>query len=335
MMIRLGLIGCGWVSQFYGQSVANLADRCGWAWASDPDIAKAERFCAQWGGEARRDHHADADAYIIATPHHLHAPLYMDLVGRGKPVLIEKPLALTVAECDEMIAARDAAGTLLMVGYVSRYRIGSRTIKQQLDAGAIGEPMFADIHQFADQQPYVGGWLLKRETLGGGCFFSSVGHMVDLMSWLFGPIDRIQLATGKYRLHNMEGEDTAMAILQFTNGRLATICESWAAVVSTDFQMLNIYGSEGMLQLTFSPRDTVPHWHECPWDTTVTLLNRDGEATTLLRDTATFDFAGQIEHFIECIETGSSPLTDAESAREIIRVIRDAEANCRTMPSQE
>src|ERR1044071_5417639 len=103
--IRLGIIGCGWVSQFYGAAVRELSDRCEWAWAADPNREAVEKFCAANGGEPRADFHgAKADAYIIATPHHLHAPIYLELAAGGVPVLIEKPLALTVAECDEMIA---------------------------------------------------------------------------------------------------------------------------------------------------------------------------------------------------------------------------------------
>ncbi|MBI4024582.1 MAG: Gfo/Idh/MocA family oxidoreductase [Verrucomicrobia bacterium] len=104
--LQLGLIGCGWVSQFYGQTVSKMAERCRWAWVADANEEKAQAFCRQFGGQPLRSHvGAKADAYIIATPHHLHAPIYLEVAATGAPVLIEKPLALTVAQCDEMIAA--------------------------------------------------------------------------------------------------------------------------------------------------------------------------------------------------------------------------------------
>lgn len=325
--IRLGLIGCGWVTQFYGQTARQMADQCEWAWAADPNEEKAREFCREFGGEPRRAcDGATADAYIIATPHHLHTPQYLEIAATGAPVLIEKPLALTLADCDRMIAARDQAGGMLMVGYVNRYRNGPRALKAAVERGDIGSPMFADIYQFASQEKYIGGWILKRETLGGGCFFSSAGHLLDLLLWFHGPVERLHVELARYRLA-MEGEDTALATVRFRNGVLATLRESWCPVGSADWQSYTIYGSTGMLRLTYTPRGPVPEWGRCLWDTTVTLRRDDVPEQVLLHEAAPFDFRGQFEHFIECISTGKRPLTDAESAREIIRLVRAAEVN--------
>jgi predicted dehydrogenase len=323
--IQLGLIGCGWVSNFYGQTVQRMPDRCAWAWATDPDEKKARAFCNQFGGEPRFSHApAKADAYIIATPHHLHAPQYLEIAATGAPVLIEKPLALTLEDCDRMIAARDQAGGMLMVGYVNRYRNGPRTLKAAVERGDIGKPLFGDIYQFASQEKYIGGWILKRETLGGGCFFSSAGHLLDLLLWFHGPVERMHVELARYRLA-MEGEDTALATVRFRNGFLATLRESWCSNGSPYWQSYTICGTTGTLQMTYTPRGPVPEWGQCPWDTVVTLRRDGAPEQVLLREAAPFDFKGQFEHFIECIETGRKPLTDAESAREVIREIRKAE----------
>jgi predicted dehydrogenase len=85
-MIRLGLIGCGWVSKFYGDAARNLPVRCEWARAADTSVANAEKFSSAYGG---------------------------------------KPLASSVEEVDRRIAARDNPRGLLMVGYLSRYRCGA------------------------------------------------------------------------------------------------------------------------------------------------------------------------------------------------------------------
>ncbi len=227
--LRLGIIGCGWVSTFYGQATRTLADRCEWAWAADPNQEAARKFCGDFGGQPLADYHgARADAIIIATPHHLHAPIYLDIAPSGVPVLIEKPLALSVAEADWMIAARDAAKALLMVGYVNRYRPGPRALHQALAAGQIGEPLFWDAVQFCNVEGYVQGWLATRATLGGGVFFSSSGHLLDLLVWYNGPVDRLKLETARYRIA-MEGEDTQLSVVRFRNGRLASLRESWCA----------------------------------------------------------------------------------------------------------
>ncbi len=149
---------------------------------------------------------------------------------------------------------------------------------------------------------------------------------MDLLSWILGPICRLRLETGSYRLHEMEGEDTGLALARFESGALATIRESWAVRGTEDWQHLSIYGSDGQLRMTYTPRSLVPDWHTCLWDTTVTLTRPDGSQEIIVKDSAQFDCRSQFEHFLQCIETGRQPLTDAESAREVIRLVREAEA---------
>src|SRR5687767_7522987 len=122
--LRLGLIGCGWVSEFYGHAVASMPGRCSWAWAADPNHEKARAFSAKYGGEPLASHlnAAPVDGYLIATPHHLHAANYLSVAAAGKPVLVEKPLAISLEDCDRMIAARDKHRATIMTGYVNRYR---------------------------------------------------------------------------------------------------------------------------------------------------------------------------------------------------------------------
>ena len=331
--MNIGLIGCGWVSQFYGQLVGAMDESCSFAWAADTDIDRARSFCERFGGLPFASY-TDApipDAYIVATPHHLHAPAYLDIARHGKPVLMEKPLALSVAECDRLIAERDRVGGLLMVAYVNRYRRAPAAVKAALERGDIGQPLFADFTQFGDQEKYVGGWILKRETLGGGCFFSSAGHLLDLASWLLGPIERIRLETASYRLP-MEGEDTALALVRFQGGALATVRESWCAQAASHWQQFTIFGSGGSIEMTYTPQGPVPEWHRCLWDAKVVLRSGDSygqDGRILYQDSAPFEFRGQLEHFLDCIAGQKQPLTTAESAREIIRLVRAAEDDLR------
>jgi len=320
--VQLGLIGCGWVSQFYGQAVRQMADRCEWAWAADPNMGAAVKFCAANGGKPRTDFHgATADAIILATPHHLHAPIYLEIAPSGVPVLIEKPLALSVAEADQMIAARKG---LLMVGYVNRYRAGPRALKAALEGGCIGQPLFWDATQFCNLEGYVGGWLTRRATLGGGVFFSSTGHLLDLLMWFNGPVERIKLETARYRLA-MEGEDTQLSVVRFQNGSLATLRESWCARGATKWQTVRVFGAEGSLEMTYSPRGPFLEGDKVPWDSRLVLQRDNAAEQVLLEATGSFDFTGQLEHFLDCIQQHRQPLTTAESAREVIATIRTAE----------
>jgi predicted dehydrogenase len=259
--IRLGLIGCGWVSKFYGDASRNLSDRCEWAWAADTNLASTEKFCSAYGGKPLADFRgAKADALIIALPHHLHVPVYLEVAPNGVPVLKEKPLALSVEEVDRIIAARDKARGVLMVGYVSRYRRGPRALKAALDAGRIGEPLFCEASQYCTIEGYVTGWLAKKAAGGA------------------------------------------------------------------PWQTLRVFGTAGSLLMTYAPQGLLIEGDKVAWDTKLLLLRDAQPDETLLQHTGPFDFAGQLEHFLECIEQGKQPLTTAEQARDMIAATRTAEA---------
>ena len=144
--------------------------------------------------------------------------------GSATDAAMAMMLALTVVDCDRMIAARDRAGGMLMVGYVNRYRNGPCELKAAMDRGDIGSPMFADIYQFASQEKYIGGWILKRETLGGGCFFSSAGHLLDLLLWFHGPVERLHVELARYQQTVLRAlEDTGNALVRFDRAHDADV----------------------------------------------------------------------------------------------------------------
>ena len=326
-MKKIGIIGCGWVSEFYGKCVERMASRCRIAWVAEPDAEKAANFTAKFGGEILPEYRGElADGIVVATPHFLHHRNCLDAMGKCAVMLVEKPLGLSVAECDEIIAARDKSETRLLLGYVNRFRKGPLAMKAQIEAGRIGEPLTFDISQLGFQESYIGGWILKRETLGGGCFFSSAGHLIDLSAWMLGPIERLQVELARRRLHRMEGEDTALALARFKSGLIGTIRESWCAKSPKAWQAMTVYGSEGTLEWTYQPREAVPQWQTCLWDGTL-VLRMEGKADEVIhQDAALFDFDGQMTHFLDCLEGRAEPSCTAEDGREVIRLVRAAEA---------
>ncbi len=132
--LRLGLIGCGWIAAAHVRAAAELADRCSLLWAADPDVARAEGVAAQAGSGCRaladyREGLAEVDAVIIATPHHLHAPVVLEAARARRHMLLEKPLATTLEDADHMLAAVDEAGVTLMVGYTRHYQPEFRRLR--------------------------------------------------------------------------------------------------------------------------------------------------------------------------------------------------------------
>jgi predicted dehydrogenase len=127
------------------------------------------------------------EAAIIALPHYLHAPAGIELLGAGKHILMEKPMALNTAECDALLAAAGHGKATLGIGLVRRYLNAHRFVQQALHDGLLGE-----IRSFEIQEGCVYGWpvasdfFFRRDTAGGGVLMDTGAHAVDSLLWWLG-----------------------------------------------------------------------------------------------------------------------------------------------------
>ena len=189
MATRVAIIGCGAVAHAHLAVVADteraevtiLVDRALERARELAAIAGAEHAVADYAGIEEQ-----ADAAIIALPHHLHAPAAKDLLARGVHVLIEKPMALSTRECDEIIAAGEASGAVLAVGQVSRYLAVAQYVKRMLDGGVLGEIESFEVDEGEIYSwPVASDFMFRRET-GGGVLADTGAHVLDLLLWWLG-----------------------------------------------------------------------------------------------------------------------------------------------------
>src|SRR5262245_17758390 len=148
-MIRVGVIGGSGIASSHGQAIRSHAALARAVAVAEIDSARRTQFTERWGGrgyEGAADLLADpnVDAVVICLPHWLHARTAIDAARAGKHVLVEKPMAVTVDECDQMIAAAREAGVKLMVAHTRRFYPGVLAVKESIEAGIIGEPIAAD-----------------------------------------------------------------------------------------------------------------------------------------------------------------------------------------------
>src|SRR5215210_1025760 len=188
--IRLAVLGCGAVAQINHLPAISASDRVEAVVLVDADPgrarAMAERFGVPQSATDYREILDRIDAAVVALPNHLHAPVAVDLLRRGIPVLVEKPMALTVRECDEMIAAAEAGGATLAVGLDFRFFGATRWVKDFLAEGVLGELRGFDLRQgVIPRWPFATGYLLRKETAGGGVLADFGVHVLDLLLvWL-------------------------------------------------------------------------------------------------------------------------------------------------------
>jgi predicted dehydrogenase len=139
--LKVGIIGCGCFAPFHINALRQLSDRVSVVWAADPDAARAAAVAASIGARPLADYRdglAVVDAVDILVPHHLHRPIAIDCLNAGRHVLLEKPIALTLQEADEIIAAAERSQRTFMVAYPHRYRPSMRMLKGAIDSGKYG-----------------------------------------------------------------------------------------------------------------------------------------------------------------------------------------------------
>lgn len=243
------------------------------------------------------------EAVIISLPNDLHAEAAIAALRRGKHVLLEKPVALTVADCQRLIAAEREARGILQIGLELRYATVVRHLRDAIDGGAIGEPRLAWCHEF--RVPFrekVEGWILDPAR-SGGTFVEKNCHHFDLLSWFLGAEPTRVSAFGGgdvvYREHPGM-VDNAWVMVDHTGGKRASLGVSmFSAFHRLEFGIL---GDAGLLTADFTTRD-------------VTLTRPDGgKETTAIPDPASGRIAEhggadllQAEDFLRAVATGDRP----------------------------
>ncbi len=198
--LRLAIVGCGAIAEHGHLPGASQVETIEITALVDKDIDRASKLARRFGipGAAPNLEGIEkvADAAILCLPHHLHCPVALDLISRGLHVLVEKPMALDTAECDQMIAAANEARVVLAVGLMRRYFRCALVLKQILDSRVLGA-----LHRFRIEDGGVYAWpsaspfILSKAHSGGGVLMGNGSHVMDSLIWWFGEPREIQCFT--------------------------------------------------------------------------------------------------------------------------------------------
>ena len=327
---KLGIIGCGWFAPFHVKALRQLSDRVEVVWAADPNPARAASVAASIGAHPLADYRAglgDVDTVDILVPHHLHHPIAVDCLNAGKHVLLEKPIARTLNEADDIIAAADCSVKTFMVALPHRYRPSIKLLKQAIESGGYGRLFMLDAMMDESLQAYTTvDWISHKATLGGGVFFSSSPHMLDPMLWIGGDVIPGSCAmVGTHGGVSMEGEDSAFSVFKFSSGVIATTRHTWASPRSQTWYTLIATCERGRLTLTTTPLgDLASEGAHCAWRTRLSASGANDQV--LLDNDEGLDIIYEMTHFFDCIDTNTIPATDGRTARQIIELVLSAYA---------
>ncbi len=250
-----GLVGCGDISKKrVAPALRDLANvRFVGVSRKQPDLAAdfAAEFDAEKSYPDWTEMLADPaiEAVYVATPVHLHEPITVAAAEAGRHVLCEKPMALTLGECDRMIEAAADAGVHLGIAYYRRFYPVLKRIEEILESRLIGDPVQVrmDAFEFYDPPPSdPRHWFLEKKYAGGGPMFDFGCHRIEVLLRLFGAPDEVRGGTWNVRLER-EVEDTAVAVMHFPTGPLALLSVTHAAFESRD--TLSIYCTKGSIHV--------------------------------------------------------------------------------------
>ncbi|MDF2726198.1 MAG: Gfo/Idh/MocA family oxidoreductase [Paenibacillus sp.] len=259
--IRWGIVGCG--------NVTEVKSGPGFQLAEGSELQAVMRRNGELAADYARRHHVpkwydDADALIgdpevdavyIATPPSTHKPYTLAVANAGKPVYVEKPMAMNAGECRDMIEACEAAGVPLFVAYYRRGLPRFLKIKQLLEMGAIGDIRFVTtVHtKKLTEDPNQLPWRVIPELSGGGHFFDLASHTLDILDFLLGPV-RDASGRSANQGNAYKAEDIVSGSYVFESGVQGT--GLWCFTGYASGEVNEIVGSRG--KLTFSTFGSEP-----------------------------------------------------------------------------
>lgn len=303
-MLKVAVLGAGFMGGVHARAFARLPG-VQVAGVSSRSTAKAEALAAEVGAQPFADAlalatDAQIEAVSVTLPTNLHKEAVVAALQAGKHVFVEKPMALTVAECDAMIAAAQDSGRLLMVAHVLRFWPEYVALVDLVQSGALGKPMSAVATRLAEP-PAWSEWF-KDPTASGGEILDLHIHDLDTLNWLFGE-PRALMSIGRQGAYG--GWDQAMTLLDY--GEVKGCAEGNALMPrGYPFTMtLAVRCELGTVEYTL--RAGGEQVDAAAAGVNSLMVYKAGEAPQRLDFTAGDGYANEVAYFVQCVTSGQSP----------------------------
>jgi UDP-N-acetyl-2-amino-2-deoxyglucuronate dehydrogenase len=329
-----GVIGCGMIAEFHTRAINELGDSrvvgaCSRNRANAEKIAgMAGHGCAIVDDVDKLLALPDLDVVCVCTPSGAHMEPAVRAAQAGKHVVVEKPLEITLARCDAIIAACVRAGVRLCTIFPSRFTAANRRIKEAIDLGRFGRITLGDtyVKWWRTQEYYdSGGWRGTWRLDGGGALMNQAIHNVDLLCWLMGEVAQVSGMTATLAHARIEVEDTAVAVLRFTSGALGVI-EAATSAYPGLLKRTEIHGDRGSARVE---QDDITLWdfqEKVPSDNEVyaAMAGQTGfkAGASDPRGITHVGHRDQLTDFLQAIDLGRDPLVDGREGRKSVEVIR-------------
>ena len=318
------------ISQLHAKVIANLPDAELVAVCSR-DHDRAKSITDAFGGAPTTDYESllartDIDAVAICTASGEHAAFGIPAARAGKHVLVEKPIEINLEQADALISACSQSSVKLGVIFQLRFLDACREVKQDLERGALGNPVMADCYmKFYRPQEYYSGsrWKGTQALDGGGALINQGIHGLDLLLHLAGDVASVKAYKAVRAHDNIEVEDTCVAAVRYVNGALGVI-QATTSVHPDVQQRIELHGSEGTIILDGTEDVWIKHWE------TFKDGSRDIEPHAAAEHhgaAAVLEEGGeahrrQIQDFVDAIVEDREPAVNGSEGRRSLAVVR-------------
>jgi predicted dehydrogenase len=314
--IKVCLVGVGRAGQVHAESLAHHIPEGKLVALVDSDNAALQKTAARFGVESRFSSleeaidHVPFEAVIITTPTFTHREQAKLAAAHGKHIFCEKPMALTIEECDDMIAAAERNAVYLQLGFMRRFDPDFQAAVARIEAGEIGQPMLIKSLTHGPGLPPT--WARDLKT-SNGMLAEVNSHDWDTVRWLVHSNPQLvyaQVSNFKREKHGVDTPhfyDTALATIRFESGTLASISGVCPCEYGYDARV-EIIGEKGLLLIGDFRGQSV-----------VVCSNREQGLVTPIfrswRERFASAYVREVKHFLECVRNGSRPCVDGHDGR--------------------
>jgi predicted dehydrogenase len=262
------------------------------------------------------------DVVCVGAPNYLHRDVVIDAARAGKHIICEKPLARTLAEADEMTAACQSAGVLLLYAEERCFAPKYVRAKQLVDEGALGR-VFHVSHSEQHDGPHS-DWFWNVQRSGGGVLMDMGCHAIEFCRWMYDKAAVISVTAelGTY-MHGdrTEEDDHAVGILRFEGDRIGVIVVSWAKRGGMD-DHAEMIGTGGVSYVDLVRGSALPTFSSSGYGYSAEKApSSRGWSYPMFDEVWNYGYVAEMQHFIDCVRGQAEPLETGEDGREVLRIL--------------